>query len=184
MLYLPSTVLLCPATFPSLYLRPLFLLTVTRRVKGYTRFVEKYVTGRRKHFRPYTVYISIYLDQDQCPYERRDLSLSNGYLIVGELDFSIFSWFVFFFRESAISVALSFRLDLSPQIHFAFFLAFFCAWVCVCVDLKPRCRCKYRCSCSCGDDEHDEGERWWWRWWLRDVVSAVAATWLLYVIAG
>jgi len=34
-----------------------WILLVTRRVKGYTRFVEKYVTGRRKRFRPYKVYI-------------------------------------------------------------------------------------------------------------------------------
>jgi len=33
------------------------LIPVTRRVKGYTRFVEKYVTGRRKRFRPHKVYI-------------------------------------------------------------------------------------------------------------------------------
>jgi len=32
-------------------------MPVTRRVKGYTRFVGKYVTGRRKRFRPHTVYI-------------------------------------------------------------------------------------------------------------------------------
>jgi len=38
---------------------------VTRRAKGYTRFVGKYVTGRRKRFRPHKVYIYIYiLDQD------------------------------------------------------------------------------------------------------------------------
>jgi len=30
---------------------------VTRRVRGYTRFVEKYVTSRRKRFRTYKVYI-------------------------------------------------------------------------------------------------------------------------------
>jgi len=33
------------------------VIRVTRRVKGYTRFVEKYVTGRRKRFRPHKVYI-------------------------------------------------------------------------------------------------------------------------------
>jgi len=32
-------------------------IPVTRRVKGYTRFVEKYVTGRRKRFRPHKVCI-------------------------------------------------------------------------------------------------------------------------------
>jgi len=32
-------------------------IPVTRRVKGYTRFVGKYVTGRRKRFRPHKVYI-------------------------------------------------------------------------------------------------------------------------------
>jgi len=33
------------------------LIPVTRRVKGYTRFVGRYVTGRRKRFRPNKVYI-------------------------------------------------------------------------------------------------------------------------------
>jgi len=33
------------------------IIPVTRRVKGYTRFVGKYVTGRRKRFRPHKVYI-------------------------------------------------------------------------------------------------------------------------------
>jgi len=32
-------------------------IPVTRRVKGYTRFVGKCVTGRRKRFRPHKVYI-------------------------------------------------------------------------------------------------------------------------------
>jgi len=32
-------------------------IPVTRRVKGYTRFVGKYVTGKRKRFRPHKVYI-------------------------------------------------------------------------------------------------------------------------------
>jgi len=32
-------------------------IPVTRRVKGYTRFVGKYVKGRRKSFRPPKVYI-------------------------------------------------------------------------------------------------------------------------------
>jgi len=38
-------------------------IPVTRRVKGYTRFVGKYVTGRRKRFRPHKVCI-YNLDQD------------------------------------------------------------------------------------------------------------------------
>jgi len=33
------------------------LIAVTRRVNGLTRFVGKYVTGRRKRFRPHKVYI-------------------------------------------------------------------------------------------------------------------------------
>jgi len=33
------------------------VMTVTRRVKGYSRFVEKYVLGRRKRFLPYKEYI-------------------------------------------------------------------------------------------------------------------------------
>jgi len=36
-------------------------IPVTRRVKGYTRFVGKYVTGRRKRFRPHKVYTRIFL---------------------------------------------------------------------------------------------------------------------------
>jgi len=32
-------------------------IPVTRRVKGYTKFVGKYVKGRRKRFRPHKVYI-------------------------------------------------------------------------------------------------------------------------------
>jgi len=34
----------------------IIFIPVTRRVKGYTRFVGKYVTGRRKRFRPHKVY--------------------------------------------------------------------------------------------------------------------------------
>jgi len=32
-------------------------IPVTRRLKGYTRFVGKYATGRGKRFRPHKVYI-------------------------------------------------------------------------------------------------------------------------------
>jgi len=32
-------------------------IPVTRKVKGYTRFVGKYVTGRRKRFRRYKDYV-------------------------------------------------------------------------------------------------------------------------------
>jgi len=50
---------------PSLVSRRIILgiifIPVTRRVKGYTRFVGKYVTGRRKRFRPHKVYIYIRL---------------------------------------------------------------------------------------------------------------------------
>jgi len=35
----------------------MIFMPVTRRVKRYTRFVEKYVTGTRKRFRPHKVYI-------------------------------------------------------------------------------------------------------------------------------
>jgi len=38
------------------YTRFVGKIPVTRRVKGYTRFVGKY-TGRRKRFRPHKVYI-------------------------------------------------------------------------------------------------------------------------------
>jgi len=33
------------------------IIPVTRRVKGYTRFFGKYVTGKRKRFRPHEVYM-------------------------------------------------------------------------------------------------------------------------------
>jgi len=38
-------------------------IPVTRKVKGYTTFVGKYLTGRRKRFRPHKVYtvVLIYL---------------------------------------------------------------------------------------------------------------------------
>jgi len=63
-----------------------FAITVTRRVKGWTRFVEKYVTGRRKRFRPHKVYIfliritsRVYLAKSVCPYERWDLGNYKSY---------------------------------------------------------------------------------------------------------
>jgi len=48
------------------------IIPVTRRVKGYTRFVGKYVTGRRKRFRPHKVYILLIrtpsrVDLASCP---------------------------------------------------------------------------------------------------------------------
>jgi len=46
-------------------------IPVTRRVKGYTRFVGKYVTGRRKRFRPHKVYIFLI-----CPSVRLSVCLS------------------------------------------------------------------------------------------------------------
>jgi len=52
----------------------LAIIPVTRRVKGYTRYIEKYVTGRRKSFRPYKVYI--YLDQDHNPRRSGPVRLS------------------------------------------------------------------------------------------------------------
>jgi len=53
------------------------IIPITRRVKGYTRFVGKYVTGRRKRFRPHKVYIfftritsRVDLSMSVCPDER------------------------------------------------------------------------------------------------------------------
>jgi len=50
-----------PSRTPShgyrLYRFLLSFIPVTCRVKGYTKFVGKYVTGRRMRFRPYKVYI-------------------------------------------------------------------------------------------------------------------------------
>jgi len=62
---------------PYLLIRCVVFITVTRRVKGYIRFVGKYVTGGRKRFRPHTVYIFLIritsrvdLAMSVCPYER------------------------------------------------------------------------------------------------------------------
>jgi len=68
-----------------------FIIPVTRRVKGYTRFVGKYVPGKRKRFRPHKEYIFLIrissrvdLAMSVCPYERRDLvnytSYNTGFL--------------------------------------------------------------------------------------------------------
>jgi len=62
----------------------LIFIPVTRRVKGYTRFVGKYVTGRRKRFRPHKVCIFLIRSTSRvdlamsvcpsvCPVERWDL---------------------------------------------------------------------------------------------------------------
>jgi len=55
-------------------------IPVTPRVKEYTRFVGKYVTGKRKRFRPHKVFILLIriprrvdLAMSVCPYNRRDL---------------------------------------------------------------------------------------------------------------
>jgi len=46
------------SSYPTHLKRANFIfIPVTRRVKGYTRFVGKYVTGRGKRFRPHKVYI-------------------------------------------------------------------------------------------------------------------------------
>jgi len=54
---------------------PYYAFAVTRRVKGYTRFVGKYVTGRRKRCRPHKVYIYIF-DQDHQPSRPSHVRLS------------------------------------------------------------------------------------------------------------
>jgi len=55
----------------------MLVIPVTRRVKGYTRIVGKYVTGRRKRFRPHKAYIfwiritsRVDLAMSVCPDER------------------------------------------------------------------------------------------------------------------
>jgi len=48
---------LSPNNLVSLRSYERLVIPVTRRVKGYTRFVGKYVTGRRKRFQPHKVYI-------------------------------------------------------------------------------------------------------------------------------
>jgi len=40
-------------------IKNLMFIPVTFRVKGYTRFVGKYVTGRMNPFRPHNVYMYI-----------------------------------------------------------------------------------------------------------------------------
>lgn len=39
------------------FVRSFVIIPVARRVKGYTRFVRKYVTGKRKRFRPRKKYV-------------------------------------------------------------------------------------------------------------------------------
>jgi len=58
-------------------------ILVTRRVKGYTRFVGKYVTGKRKRFIPHKVYIFLIritsrvdLAMSVCPSDRLSVCLS------------------------------------------------------------------------------------------------------------
>jgi len=60
------------------------IIPVTRRVKGYTRFVGKYVTGRRKRFRPHKVYIFLIkitsrvdLAMSVCPSVRMNAEISE-----------------------------------------------------------------------------------------------------------
>jgi len=62
----------------------LLIIPVTRRVKGYTRFVGKYVTGRRKHFRPHKLYIFLIritsrvdLAMSVCPFVRMNAEISE-----------------------------------------------------------------------------------------------------------
>jgi len=45
-------------------LTELVFISVTRRVKGDTRFVGKYVTGRRKRFRPHKVCPSVRMNAE------------------------------------------------------------------------------------------------------------------------
>jgi len=59
-------------------------IPVTRRVKRYTRFVGKYVTGRRKRFRTHKVYIffikitiRIDLAMSVCPSVRMNAEISE-----------------------------------------------------------------------------------------------------------
>jgi len=67
-----------------LYSHSNIFIPVTRRVKGYTRLVGKYVTSRRKRFLPHKVYILLIRITSRvdiamsvclsvCPDERRDL---------------------------------------------------------------------------------------------------------------
>jgi len=60
------------------------VIPVTRRVKGHTRFVGKYVTGRRKRFRPHQVYIFLIritsrvdLAMSVCPFVRMNAKISE-----------------------------------------------------------------------------------------------------------
>jgi len=66
------------------YLLCATFIPVTRRVKGYTRFVGKYVTGRRKRFRPHKVYIfliritsQVDLAMSVCPPVRMNAEISE-----------------------------------------------------------------------------------------------------------
>jgi len=60
----------------------LIVIPFTRRVKGYTRFVGKYVTGRKKRFRPHKVYIFLIritsrVDLAMCPSVHMNAEISE-----------------------------------------------------------------------------------------------------------
>jgi len=50
---------------------------------------KKYVTSRRKRFRPYKVYFDMYLAMSVCLYERCDLKKHGRTLLVEYLDYQI-----------------------------------------------------------------------------------------------
>jgi len=71
---------------------------VTRRVKGCTRFVGKYVKGKRNRFRPYKVYIFLIsitgrvdLAMSVCPPFRMKAEVSETIRII-YLQFFFFKW--------------------------------------------------------------------------------------------
>jgi len=66
------------------YIIHYIFIPVTRRVKRYTRFVRKYVIGRRKRFRPHKVYIFLIritsrvdLAMSVCPSVRMNAEISE-----------------------------------------------------------------------------------------------------------
>jgi len=56
--------------------KDIIFIPVTRRVKGYTRFVGKYVTGRRKRFRPH-ITSRVDLAMSVCPSVQMNAEISE-----------------------------------------------------------------------------------------------------------
>jgi len=92
----PPGISMCRGPYLSAERLAPIIIPVTRRVKGYTRFVGKYVTGRRKRFRPHKAYIFLIritspvdIAVSVCPSVRMNaviLEIKSWYTGIGHAD--------------------------------------------------------------------------------------------------